>query len=145
MRKKAATVPILREDMMPEACPLKDNNLGHSYQLFEAMEALRTQHQDRTYLFLFYTKCPLCHTDEGEPLYHWSVFSADQVRWARAIDPFFLRDYGRDDEPGIFRVDLNTMYRLYRHREWLESVSGWMAEHPYPPYFNEWQTPTEAP
>jgi hypothetical protein len=133
---KTAAYP---EDMLPDICPLKDDHVGNTYALFGAMEGLRAGSQAQTYLFLYYTQCPLCHTDAGEPIYHWSVFSIEQMKWARAIDPFFMHGYDVENRPGIFRVDLNTMCRLRRHRGWLGEIGEWIAKNPWPPYYNEWQ------
>ncbi len=142
--KPAPPRPMLPGDKLPAICPLKDSNVSSGYEMFEAMESLKSQQPEKTFLFLFYTKCSICRTDKGEPRYHWSVFSLEQVRWARAIDPFFLHG-GRDEEPGIYRVDLNTLYRMRRYRDWLGALGDWINEHPHPPYYNEWQTSEGAP
>lgn len=143
--KPAPPRPILPEDKLPAVCPLKDDNVGNTYALFRAMEELRSAQPEQTFLYLFYTPCPLCHNDAGEPHFHWSVYSIEQMRWARAFDPFFMHGYGREESPGIYRMDLNTLYRMRRYRDWLGALGDWINEHPHPPYYNEWQTSEGAP
>lgn len=125
-----------------KTCPLASLPLVSDSGLLAALDSvIGDGARGRQVPVLYFTRCPYCKTADGEPKYHYSLWTERQCRAYDAFGPNYVM-YPLGNER-IIREDFDTFYRIIRAHEWFRAVSGIAIKMPPPEFKNPDYDPPE--